>query len=124
MPNAERRHLARIQLDAPITTKIATWRVTLLDLSLDGARIEHTFPLARGRELTLHLEQSQKQIDITCEVRRCNLVKRDGGVEYCSGLHFTNVPSESMVALREIIADTVKRDFQARRQMLSIKKRD
>jgi hypothetical protein len=124
MPNAERRHIARIQLDAPITTKISTWRVTLLDLSLDGARVEHNFPLARGRQLTLHLEQQQKQIEIMCEVRRCNLVQRDGTVEYCSGLHFVAVPPESMVVLREIIAETVRRDFQARRHMLTIKKRE
>ena len=124
MPNTERRHIARIQLDAPLTTKISTWRVTLLDLSLDGARVEHNFPLARGRHLVLHLEQQQKQIEITCEVRRCNLVKRDGGVEYCSGLHFVAVPPESMIVLREIIAETVRRDFQARRHMLTIKKHD
>lgn len=124
MANAERRHIARIQLDAPITTKISTWRVTLLDLSLDGARVEHNFPLARGRQLTLHLEQQQRQIEITCEVRRCNLVQRDGAVEYMSGLHFVAVPPESMIVLREIIADTVRRDFQARRHMLTIKKQE
>lgn len=118
MSNSERRHIARIQLDAPITTKISTWRVTLLDLSLDGARIEHNFPLARGRQLTLQLEQYQKQIEITCEVRRCSLVQRNGTVEYCSGLHFIAVAPESAVVLREIIAETVRRDFNARRDML------
>jgi c-di-GMP-binding flagellar brake protein YcgR len=124
MPNAERRHIARIQLDAPITTKISTWRVTLLDLSLDGARVEHNVPLARGRQLTLHLEQQQRHIEISCEVRRCNLVQRGGTVEYCSGLHFVAIPPESMVVLREIIAETVRRDFQARRHMLTIKKKE
>ncbi len=118
MLKSERRHVARIQLDAPITTKVSTSRVTLLDLSLDGARIEHNFPLSRGKQLTLHLEHLGQHIDVQCEVRRCALVQRDGVIDYTSGLHFVSVNPDSMIVLREIIADTVKRDFDARRELL------
>ncbi|HET7712567.1 MAG TPA: PilZ domain-containing protein, partial [Thermoanaerobaculia bacterium] len=120
---SERRTLSRILFDSPILAKVATWKVTLLDISADGARIEHTFPLARGKEVILNFEYRGEQVSVACDVVRCKFEKHEDRVSYYSGLRFTNVQDGSVATLREIIAEAVGHDFEARKQhMLKIKK--
>jgi hypothetical protein len=123
LASSDRRHVSRIQLESPILAKVATWKVVLLDISADGARVEHTFPLARGKEVILHFEYRGEHVSVTCEVVRCKFEKHEDKVSYYSGLRFTDLHDGSISTLRNIIAEAIGTDFEARKQhMLKIKK--
>lgn len=113
---AERRHKLRVRLDSPIVAKIGTWKVILLDISAEGARIEHTFPLARGKKVTLTFEYGERHVGVVCDVVRCKLEKHEDGASYCSGLRFAEVLDGQTEMLRAIIAEAIDSDFEARWQ--------
>ena len=112
---SERRRISRIQLDQPILAKVSTSRVVLLDISAEGARIEHAFPLSRGKQVTLHFEYGGERVTVACDVIRCKYEKHEEKVSYYSGLRFSDPEGSAMVMLKGIIADAVGRDFEARR---------
>lgn len=115
--------MLRIRLDSPITAKIATWKVILLDLSADGARIEHSFPLARGKQVALNFEYKNESVSVICDVVRCKFERHEDKVSYYSGLRFREVMDGKLETLRDIISDAVASDFEARRQhLIPIKK--
>jgi hypothetical protein len=109
----ERRRLQRIQFDSPLGAKLEATPVTLLDVSANGARIEHSFPLAKGRIINLSFEYDGRSLAIDCEVIRCQLEKGPGGAAYRSGLRF-DTEDASYAGLRDMIADAVMKDFVAR----------
>jgi len=115
----DRRRIQRIQFESPLGAKMEATPVVLLDISASGARIEHSFPLAKGRVINLSFEYEGKSIAIDCEVIRCHLENGPGGAAYRSGLAFDrNDPSYQ--ELREMIADAVMKDFVARQAHIEI----
>lgn len=121
--NDDRRRILRIRLDSPFGAKVATSRVIVRDISAEGARIEHDFPLSRGKRVTLEFSCDGERVDIACDVIRCKFEKHQGEVVYCSGLRFAESQEASMSVLREILARFVRRDFEARREhLLKIRK--
>lgn len=116
MSNDERRRLMRIQLGTPIVARIGTAQVVLLDISAEGARIEHRFALSRGKDVTLRFEYGELAVQVVCTVVRSKLEKRAGAATYCSGVLFGPGNDGALAVLRDIIADAVSRDFEARRQ--------
>ncbi len=114
---SERRIIQRVHFDSPLTAKIATNRVTLVDVSATGARVEHEFPLSRGKAVSLEFEFEGATLHIQCTVARCKLENSDHGASYRSGLAFDrNDPA--LAELRQLIATVVKRDFAARKSHL------
>jgi hypothetical protein len=124
MPSeSERRRIMRIRFDAPIGARVATAPVHLRDISADGAKIEHEFPLTRGKKVQLEFTSEGSRVTVPCEVIRCKLEKRGEGVVYCTGLRFSDPEDGSMTILRKMLANFVRRDFDARKEhMLKIKK--
>jgi hypothetical protein len=118
--NADRRRLMRVQLDTPITAKVAASRVVLIDISPEGARIEHSFPLFRGKKVILSFEAGSNRVSVTCVVVRCKIEKHDDKVAYFSGLHFESVEHGSLESLRSMITTAVQRDFEARQQHVTV----
>ena len=114
---SERRVIQRIRFDSPLTAKIATNRVTLIDVSATGARIEHDFPLSSGKAVQLSFEFEGAAMHIGCIVARCKLEKSEGGAIYRSGLAFAK-DDPSLGDIRALIASVVKRDFDARKAHL------
>lgn len=114
---SEKRRIQRVRLDCPITAKIGSSAVILLDVSASGARIEHSAPLARGREVQLDFEYQDQSISVLCFVVRCKLQKSISGTgaAYSSGLTFCDPKSKAVGALRTLIAEFVSRDLQARK---------
>jgi hypothetical protein len=112
----DRRRLMRIQLDTPIIARVESARVALLDLSAEGARIAHVFPLARGKEISLEFEYDGRSVSVVSEVVRCTVDRYRQRVTYCSGIRFSDADPASLDTLRDIIADAVARDFEARSQ--------
>lgn len=107
----------RVQLDTPITAKLAASRVVLVDISPEGARIEHTFPLYRGKTVSLSFTAGSLHVAVACTVVRCMIEKHDDKVAYFSGLKFLAIQDGSLDALRSMITAAVERDFEARQQL-------
>ncbi len=114
MPDAERRRIQRISLDQPLSGRLSGMRVTILDLSTIGARVEHTFPLARGRRLRLDFPFEDETITIHCDVTRCVSPKGSGVVQpqgYTSGLQFVEPLGTSRASLLRMILAMVTSDL-------------
>ena len=110
----ERRRIERIKFESPLEAKMERTPVTLLDVSASGARIEHSFPLAKAKIVNLSFEYDGRSLTIACHVVRCHLEKVPRGAMYRSGLTFDR-EDPAYVELREMIADAVMKDFVARR---------
>lgn len=110
----DRRRIQRIQFESPLGAKMEATPVVLLDISASGARIEHSFPLAKGRVINLSFEYEGRSLSVDCTVIRCHLENGPGGAAYRSGLSF-DLDDPSYAELREMIADAVMKDFVARR---------
>jgi hypothetical protein len=110
----DRRTIQRIQFESPLGAKMEATPVVLLDVSASGARIEHSFRLAKGKVINLNFEYEGRSLSIDCEVIRCHLENGPGGAAYRSGLSF-DTDDPSYVELKEMIADAVMKDFVARR---------
>ena len=115
--SSDRRRLMRVQLDTPITARLAASRVVLVDISPEGARIEHTFPLYRGKTVSLSFTAGSLHVAVACTVVRCKIEKHDDKVAYFSGLKFLAIQDGSLDALRSMITAAVERDFEARQQL-------
>lgn len=114
MPDIERRRIQRINLDLPVTGRLSGMRVTILDLSTIGARVDHTFPLAKGRRLRLDFTFEDETISIHCDVTRCISPKGSGVVQpqgYTSGLQFVEPLGASRASLLRMILAMVTRDL-------------
>ena len=114
MSGDDRRKIQRIQFDSPLGAKMEATHVVLLDISASGARIEHSFPLAKGKVINLSFEYEGRSLSIDCEVIRCHLENGPEGAAYRSGLSFDR-DDPSYHELREMIADAVMKDFVARK---------
>ena len=124
MPNnSDRRRIMRIQLGTPIVAKVAKAQVVLLDISAQGARIQHTFPLTRGNEIDLSFQYEDITVDMPCSVIRCKYEKHGERASYYSGLRFIDRQDGALGRLRDIIARAVSEDFEARRKHMAASRR-
>ncbi|HUF18062.1 MAG TPA: PilZ domain-containing protein [Thermoanaerobaculia bacterium] len=114
MPDIERRRIQRINLDQPVSGRLSGMKVTILDVSTIGARVDHTFPLARGRRLRLDFLWEDETISIHCDVTRCISPTGSGVVKpqgYTSGLQFVEPLGPARAALLRMILAMVTRDL-------------
>jgi hypothetical protein len=110
-----KRRAQRIRLYAPLHATIDDLRVSIIDISAVGARIEHTFPLHVGFELTLKLTYEGVSVDVVSTVVRSRLdksVSRDA-IVYTTGLEFADGALGSE-AVQDLIQEIVGMDFDAR----------
>lgn len=111
---SEKRRTQRIRLYAPLHAAIGDGRVTIIDISAAGARVEHAFPLHVGLGVMLKLTYDGNEAEVSCTVVRSRLdksVSRDA-IVYASGLDF--IEGEGLTALQDIIEEIVGVDFDAR----------
>jgi hypothetical protein len=120
---SDRRRIMRIQLGTPIVAKVANAAVDLLDISARGARIQHSFPLVRGKEVLLSFTYTARVVHIPCSIIRCKFEQHGSGASYYSGLRFIDREDGSLAILRDIIASAVSEDFEARRKHLAKSRR-
>ncbi len=109
----ERRRIQRIRLDRPVRGRLSGMRVSILDLSTTGARVEHTFPLSSGRRLRLDFLWEEELISLQCDVTRCIAGQGNGSsvVGYSSGLQFCEPALTSRESLKNIISEIVMREL-------------
>jgi hypothetical protein len=113
----DKRIVQRIRPDYPLIGQLPTGNVVIIDLSTVGARIDHQFPLAAGRKVRLEFIGEGEKVSLLCDVTRCKLQRgtNGSGVIYSSGLRFCEVPEETALALRRVIAGFVTRAIAEKR---------
>jgi hypothetical protein len=116
MPFSRKRRVHRIRLAPPILGKIGAQNVVIADISLDGARIEHSEPLPIGAETTLSFVWREQALNLRSRVVRCKLERfagegGEGLTVFHSGLLFT-AHSESRDALKTMIAIYIGRALE------------
>ncbi|HUP64119.1 MAG TPA: PilZ domain-containing protein [Thermoanaerobaculia bacterium] len=113
-----KRRVDRIRLGEPLIGRLGAESVVLVDISLDGARIEHHEPVKIGATMRLSFRWNDQQIALGCRVTRCKLerfaVGSDGLTIYHSGLHFTET-GESRNIIRQFVLEHIARSLAEQR---------
>jgi len=99
-------------------------RITVIDVSEIGARIEHGFPLATGSTSPIAFEYNDVRVEIACEVVRCKLDRSviGGAPSYTSGLRFVSPDDPSVALLLDMLRNLLREDLSARKKMVTKKK--
>ncbi|HYM60612.1 MAG TPA: hypothetical protein VEZ11_06945 [Thermoanaerobaculia bacterium] len=113
----ERREFQRLRLDPPLPGSIASHDVSILEIGVLGARVLHTEPLADER-VEIRFAWKGHDVGLRCEVvRTVDVSEQTQGVggNLESGMRFTAAIGDSGGALREMLAELVIREIEARR---------
>jgi hypothetical protein len=109
------RRVQRIHLARPVTARLGSNQVVVVDISLLGARVEHDSPLgtAAGGEAQLSFFWDDEPIEVNCRIVRSRLerfsVGPDGLTVYHSGLEFVEPPQTARESLKRIIGRFIAR---------------
>jgi hypothetical protein len=107
----ERRRYGRVQLAPPLRGDFDATRVTVVEVSVIGARITHEGSLSRAGSHRLRITWEEQTVDFECEVVRSTVVrlakKAGESTLYESGLRLTRAFDKSEDLLRELIAARV-----------------
>ncbi|MGH9458208.1 MAG: PilZ domain-containing protein [Thermoanaerobaculia bacterium] len=118
MPYDRKRRVHRIRLAPPLIAQLGSQSVVVVDISLDGARIEHEEPLKTGAELRFGFHWDDEPIQVRAQVTRCKLERfssgGDGLTVYHSGLRFIDVGS-SGATLRRMVTVHITRALDEQR---------
>ena len=112
------RRAKRVRLFSPIGAKIDGSKITVVDISSVGARLEHGFPLNIGAHVRVDFDWDDAVIGVECEVVRCKLDKSifKDRISYTSGLRFTDPDGAAVGELMNLVTSVVKEDLEARRE--------
>jgi hypothetical protein len=111
----ERREFQRMQLDAPIPATFGTTAVSIVEVGVLGARIQHAAPLDSPRA-ELRFAGDGNVIAMKCEAVRTfpSNHSKHPDAALMSGLRFIAALGESGDYLREMLARLVSRALQER----------
>lgn len=116
MEFARNRRVQRIHLAQPVVAKLGSTPVVLVDVSILGARVEHSTPLQAGGRARLSFKWDDEEISAECRIVRSRLerfsVGSDGLTVYHSGLEFEEMPAEMKERLKNIIARFISRALE------------
>ena len=112
------RRAKRVRLFSPIGARIDGSKITVVDISSVGARMEHGFPLNIGAHVRVDFDWDEAVIGVECEVVRCKLDKSifKDRISYTSGLRFTDPDGAAVGELINLVTSVVKEDLEARRE--------
>lgn len=100
----ERREFQRLRLESPVAGTFDSTEVTVVEVGILGARIEHTAPLEVPRG-ELRFRFGGNEIHMRCEVMRT-------GGSYVSGLRFIAAVGASGDYLRDMLAQLVVNELE------------
>jgi hypothetical protein len=89
-----------------VTAAITTLQdAEMLDLSLEGAQVEHQGMLPLGSPCFLQLGIAEERLTIRCRVVHSRVSRKglEGGLYYQTGLEFLDLPSEAEPSLAALI---------------------
>lgn len=106
------RRVQRIHFPQPLTGRLGTTEVALVDLSVLGARLEHRVPLAAGAHARVAFEWDGEAIGAECRIVRSRVEK---GV-HRSGVEFHNLSPQMRETIRRLIEIHLRRAFDEQRR--------
>lgn len=116
MNKRERRRVQRIRFKLPIAGSVQGGTLSIVDLSVTGAKAQHDFPLPSGRNMKVDFFLRGERISLTCSVVRCRLERSGSKAAYSSGLKFSDDAELASSPLRRLITEIVGRDLEERRK--------
>lgn len=106
-----RRKHARITFSEPVTGAVTSSHdVHILDLSLGGARVEHTIILRPGNSCYLRLPLDERSLTVNCRIMWSRAVGRTPGEQsgtgllFQSGVQFGSLSREAQATLEAYLA--------------------
>lgn len=105
----ERREFQRLPLDSPIAGKFGPAAVSVVEIGILGARIEHPEPISEPLG-ELRFSFGEKEVGMRCDVIRTI----PGETGFVSGLRFLAAIGESGDQLRDMLAQLVNLALQQR----------
>ena len=116
MEFARNRRVQRIHLAQPILGRLGTSQVVIVDVSLLGARVEHSAPLQAGGKARLTFVWDDEEVSAECRIVRSRLerfsVGADGLTVYHSGLEFEDMPADTKERLKMMIGRFISRALE------------
>ena len=106
------RRVQRIHFPQPLTGRLGMTEVGISDLSVLGARVEHTRPLASGGHARLSFAWDGEAIAADCRVVRSRIEK---GI-HRSGVEFVDLPAQTREVIRRLIEIHLRRAFDEQRR--------
>ena len=118
MRGEERREFQRLRLDPPLPGTLGSTAVSILELGVLGARVQHATPLDK-EYAELHFTAGTDDVAMRCEIIRTvkgtDAKYPDSGLQ--SGVRFLAAIDESGDRLRALLAQLVTHEFEVRRKL-------
>jgi hypothetical protein len=113
------RRVQRVHLAQPVVARLGATPVVVVDISLLGARVEHSTPLQAGGRARLSFEWEDQEIEAECRIVRSRLerfsVGADGLTVYHSGLEFEEMTAEMKGRIKNMIGVFIARALEEQR---------
>ena len=109
----ERRRYGRVRLETPLPAQFGQTRARVLEISVVGIMIAHEGKIPPGTTHDLTLDWEGTNLDFVCRVIRSTLWRLAKGAGeksiYHSGLRIMESRGESLLRLRELLAERILR---------------
>jgi hypothetical protein len=113
----ERREFQRLTLNPPIPGTLGTAAVSILEVGVLGARVQHGAPFD-AQKSELRFSHRDGDIALRCEVvRTSERTDKYPGAGHESGLRFIAAVGQSGDRLREMLGELVTAELERRRDM-------
>ena len=113
------RRVQRVHLAQPVVARLGATQVVLVDVSLLGARVEHSTPLQAGGKSRLTFMWEDEEISTEVRIVRSRLerfsVGADGLTVYHSGLEFEGMSEDTKARLKNMIGLFIARALEEQR---------
>lgn len=110
------RRVQRIHLPQPLIARLGASQVTVIDIAILGARVEHHTPLTAGAFSRLAFAWEGDEIVTECRIVRSRLERfstgADGMTIYHSGLEFVEVYDEVRARLKRLVESFITRALE------------
>ena len=109
---ADRRRYTRVQVRQPLPALIGRGSGTLVDLSVNGARIRHASPVQRGARVRVTFEWRGQRFEANAEVLASRVASLGGHTQFESRLRFVTVSESSHEVLERTLTELLDRDLR------------
>lgn len=111
-----RRRAERLKLHEPLRASLDSVPVTLLEIGLLGAQLEHTRRIDGGRKGRLTFVWEDEEISINATVVRSEVsvarTESSGEMTYLAGVEFESTPDSSSAQIKRMISFLVTRSIE------------
>lgn len=114
----ERREFQRLRLDPPLPGTLGSTAVSILEIGVLGARVQHAAPLDQ-EYAELHFASGNEDVGMRCEIIRTvkSADAKAAGSGLQSGVRFLAAIDDSGDKLRAMLARIVTHEFEVRRKL-------